>query len=152
MNAVIKRISFAEGNYVTATAFATHKEIPDFIATSRLIDKVKAGPNKTDAVLITAIDRPVPKTKAKSLPAREIHVCIAADFEPGVYALKNRDDVSFSFKDEDGTIYEGESGEIKLEPALGNNVKGSFNINLEVPNTDGETFILKGEFQVLKVE
>jgi hypothetical protein len=150
MNAVIKRISFAPGNYVTATAFATHKEIPEFIATSRLINKVKAGPNKIDAVLITAIDRPAPKTRAKSMPARDFYLSIPANFEPGVYPLKSRDDVSCSFKDGDSTLYEGVSGNITLEPALGDNVRGSFDVQLELPDTDGETFTYKGNFQVLK--
>jgi hypothetical protein len=150
MNAVIKRISFAEGNYVTADVFATHKEIPAFVATSRFIDKLKAGLNKIDTVKITAVERPTPKTRAKSSPVREIHMCVPGDFETGVHSLKTRADVSFSFKDEDGTIYEGDSGEIKLEPASGENVKGSFNVNLELPNTNGKTFIIKGDFQVRK--
>ncbi|WP_460145890.1 hypothetical protein [Pseudomonas sp. S2_A02] len=150
MSAVIKRTSFAEGNYVNALAFANDKEFPEFIATSRLIDRVKAGRKKTEAVLITAIDRPASKTRAKSLLARELHISIPANFEVGVYALKSRDDVSFSFKDADDTIYEGVSGSIQLEPAVGESVKGNFKVDLELPGTDGETFLLKGQFQVLK--
>ncbi|OOG10680.1 hypothetical protein [Pseudomonas sp. C9] len=150
MNAVIKRTSFAEGNYINASAFATEKDITDFIATSRLIDRVKSGPQKTETVKITAIDRPASKTKAKSLPARELVICIPADFAPGEYPLKSRDDVSFSFKDADDTIYEGISGDIVLEPGVGDSVKGNFKIDLEFPDTDGETFLLKGVFQVLK--
>jgi len=151
MNVVIKRTSFARGNYVNASAFATaDKEFPEFIATSRLIERVKAGEKKIDAVLITAIDRPVPNTRAKSSPARELHICIPENLEVGDYALKSREDVSFSFKDTDDTIYEGIAGNIQLEPALENNVKGSFNVNLELLNTEGKTFLLKGNFQVLK--
>lgn len=150
MNAVIKPTSFAKGNYVIASAFATHKEIPQFIATSRLIDKVKAGRDIIDAIKITAVHRPDKKTKAKSLPPREIYLCIPDNYEQGEHALKTRADVSFSFKDEDSTIYEGISGNITLEPALGENVKGSFVVQLERPDTDGETFICKGNFQVLK--
>jgi hypothetical protein len=150
MNAVIKRISFAPGNYVTATAFATHKEIPEFIATSRLIDKLKAGLNKIDTVKITAVERSTPKTRAKSSPVREIHMCVPGDFKTGVHFLKTRDDVSVSFIDEDGTLYEGVSGNITLEPALGDNVRGSFDVQLELPDTDGKTFPYKGNFQVLK--
>jgi hypothetical protein len=150
MSASIQRTSFAEGNYVTAAVYPSNEKFPAFVATSRLIDKLKAGLNKIDTVKITAVERPTPKTRAKSSPVREIHMCVPGDFETGVHSLKTRADVSFSFKDEDGTIYEGDSGEIKLEPASGENVKGSFNVNLELPNTDGETFILKGNFQVLK--
>lgn len=150
MNAVIKRTSFADGNYVTASAFATDKEVPEFIATSRLIERVKAGVKQTEAVLITAIHRPASKTKAKSLPARELHISIPADFAAGEYALKSRDDVSFSFKDADNTIYEGISGSIGLEAPVGEHVKGSFKVDLELPDTDGKTFLLKGNFQVLK--
>lgn len=149
-NAVIKRTGFAKGNYVIASAFATDKKIPEFNATSRLIERVKAGPKKTDAVLITAIHRPVPNTKAKSLPARELFICIPADFTTGTYQLKSRDDVSFSFKDAENTIYEAVSGTIELEPAQGENVKGNFKVDLELPDTDGKTFLLKGSFQVLK--
>jgi hypothetical protein len=111
---------------------------------------VKAGPKKTEAVLITAIDRPVSKTKAKSFPARELHISIPATFDVGDYPLKSRDDVSFSFKDADNIIYEGISGNIVLEPAVGESVKGSFKVDLELPDTDGKTFLLKGNFQVLK--
>ncbi|RON24331.1 hypothetical protein BK660_01265 [Pseudomonas brassicacearum] len=151
MNAVIKRISFAEGNYVTATPYATHKVIPEFIATSRLIDTVKSGPKKINTVKITAIDRPASKTRAKSSPAREICLCLPDSFEPGEYVLKTRDDVSSSFKDENGIVYEGVSGNITLQPTVGeNNVAGLFDINYELPDTEGETFILKGKFQVLK--
>lgn len=150
MNAVIKRTSFAAGNYVNASAFATDKEFPDFIATSRLIERVKAGTKKTEAVLITAIDRPASNTKAKSFPARELHISIPKTFDVGDYPLKSRDDVSFSFKDADNTIYEGVSGNIVLEPAVGESVKGSFKVDVELPDTDGKTFLLKGNFQVLK--
>jgi hypothetical protein len=150
MSAVIKRTSFAEGNYVNASAFANDKEFREFTATSRLINWVKAGRKKTEAVLITAIDRPASKTRAKSLPARELHISIPASFETGDYALKSRDDVSFSFKDADDTIYEGVSGNIQLEPSMGESVKGNFKVDLELPGTDGKTFLLKGQFQVLK--
>ncbi|MHC8400875.1 hypothetical protein ACYZTX_15735 [Pseudomonas sp. MDT1-17] len=150
MTATIKPNSFANGNYVNASAFATGKEFPEFIATSRLIERVKAGTKMTEAVLITAIHRPAPKTKAKNLPARELLISIPANFETGDYALKSRDDVSFSFKDEDNTIYEGISGNIVVEPATGERVKGTFKVNLEIPGTDEKTFLLKGNFQVLK--
>ncbi|WP_095187219.1 hypothetical protein [Pseudomonas sp. Irchel 3E19] len=150
MKAVIKRTSFASGNYVNAAAFATKTEFPEFIATSRLIDKVKSGPQKIDAVLITAIDRPAANTKAKSLASRTLYISIPDNFEVGDYQLKSRPDVDFSLKDADGTVYESVSGKIKLEPALGDNVKGSFQADLEYPGTNGETFTLKGNFQVLK--
>lgn len=151
MNAVIKRTSFAPGNYVNASAFANPDNVfPEFIATSRLINWVKTGINQTQAVLIRAIDRPVSNTRAKSLPARELHISIPANFEIGDYVLKSRDDVSFSFKDADDTIYEGVSGTIQLEPAVGESVKGNFKVDLELPGTDGKTFLLKGSFQVLK--
>ncbi|MFS2096711.1 hypothetical protein ACCC96_27300 [Pseudomonas sp. Pseusp11] len=151
MNAVIKRTSFAPGNYVNASAFAnTDKDFPEFIATSRLIDRVKTGINKTEAVLITAIDRPASKTRAKSSPARELHMSIPANGETGIFLLKSRDDVSASFIDADNTIYEAVSGKIEVESAAGENIKGKFNIDLELPGTEGKTFILKGEFQVLK--
>jgi hypothetical protein len=58
--------------------------------------------------------------------------------------------VIFSFIDEDGTLYEGVSGNITLEPALGDNVRGSFDVQLELLDTDGKTFPYKGNFQVLK--
>ncbi len=150
MKAVIKRTSFADGNYVNAAAFATKTEFPEFIATSRLIDNVKSGPQKTDAVLITAVHRPAAKTKAKSLAARTVYISLPANFAVGDYELRSRADVDFSFKDADGTVYESVSGNIKLEPALGDNVKGSFQAALEYPGTGGETFTLKGNFQVLK--
>lgn len=149
MNAVIKRTSFARGNYVNATAFANPSvKFDPFIATSRLIDKVKTGTAKTDAVLITAVDRPTSPTKAQSFPAREFSILIPADFAVGVYSLQNRDDVAFSFKDADSTVYESVSGKLELEPSIGNNVKGKVDANLDGPN--GATFQLKVEFQVLK--
>lgn len=151
MNAVIKRTSFAPGNYVNASAFANPDSVfPEFIATSRLITRIKTGVNKTEAVLITAIDRPASKTRAKSSPARELHISIPADLATGDYALKSRDDVSFSLKDADDTVYEGVSGAIQLEPAVGESIKGNFKVDLELPGTDGKTFLLKGSFQVLK--
>jgi hypothetical protein len=33
---------------------------------------------------------------------------------------------------------------------VGDSVKGNFKIDLEFPDTDGETILLKGAFQVLK--
>jgi hypothetical protein len=151
MNTVIKRTSFAPGNYVNASAFAnTDTEFPEFIATSRLIERVTTGIKKTEAVLIKAIDRPASKTRAKSSPARELHISIPANFEIGDYALKSRDDVNFSYKAADNTIYEGVSGSIQLEPAKGESVKGNFKVDLELPGTEGKTFLLKGSFQVLK--
>lgn len=150
MNAVIKQISFAPGNYVTASAFANpDNDFPEFIATSRLINRVKTGINQTEAVLIRAIDRPVSNTRAKSSPARELHISIPANFEIGDYVLKSRNDVNISFKDTDDTVYEGVSGSIQLEPAVGESVKGNFKVDLELPGTGGKTFLLKGSFLVL---
>lgn len=152
MNAATTQLSFAPGNYVTASAFATNgKDFPEFVATSRLIEKKKAGIKQTETVVITAIDREEKKTKASTTTTRELTISIPADYEPGSYELKTRDDVSFSLKESDKTIYEGVSGSIDLTPASEGNVKGKFNIDLELPDTDGQTFILKGQFQVLKV-
>jgi hypothetical protein len=150
MNTVINRLSFAQGNYVTASAFSTHgKDFPEFAATSRLIEKKPAGISRTEAVVITAIDREEKKTRTTDTSTRELIISLPADFEPGVYELKTRDDVSLSLK-ESTTIYEGVSGSIELVPASEGNVKGNFNVDLELPDGDGETFILKGQFQVLK--
>ncbi|UZE21709.1 hypothetical protein LOY67_16815 [Pseudomonas sp. B21-056] len=151
MNAVINQLSFAKGNYVTASAFSNHgKEFPEFAATSRLIEKKKAGVKQTETVVITAVDREEKQTRASITSKRELIISIPADYEPGSYELKTRDDVSFSLRESDQTIYEGISGTIDLVPAPEGNIKGKFNVDLELPDTDGETFILKGQFQVLK--
>ncbi|SFW80485.1 hypothetical protein [Pseudomonas sp. NFACC04-2] len=153
MNAVINQLSFAKGNYVTASAFSNHdKEFPEFAATSRLIEKKKAGVKQTETVVITAVDREEKQTRASITSKRELIISIPADYEPGSYELKTRDDVSFSLRDSDKTIYEGVSGTIDLVPAPEGNIKGKFNVNLELPDTNGETFILKGQFQVLKAK
>lgn len=151
MNAVIKRNSFAEGNYVNAEAFANSElEVLPFTANARLIDKVKAGRNKLDAMSITAIQRSDKKTRATHTSTRELTLVLPADLAVGKYEVKSRADVAFSFKDGDGKIYEGVSGEIEIEPASDENVKGRFNINIELPDAEENTFILKGKFQVLK--
>jgi hypothetical protein len=151
MNAVIRRTSFAEGNYVNAKAFA-NTELPfaEFAATSRLINKVKAGAKKLDAFCITAIERSDKRTRASQTTVRELTIVVPIDLDVGHYEVKGRDDVGFSLKNDDGTIYEGISGNISLTPASEGNVKGSFNVNIEMPNTEEQTFILKGDFQVLK--
>ncbi|PZW64892.1 hypothetical protein F475_00965 [Pseudomonas sp. URMO17WK12:I6] len=149
MNAVIKQISFAPGNYVTAKAYAnTGTPFEDFIATSRLIDQVKVGVQQLDAVQITAIDRPASNTKAKSYPAREIIIILPKDFPVGKHAIKSSPDVALSFKD-DTVVSEAISGEIEIEPAVDSaNVKARFKVVVE--NADETTFQLNGDFQVLK--
>lgn len=151
MSAVIKQISFAPGNYVTAKASAnTGKSFADFIATSRLIDQVKVGTEKVNAVQITAIDRPASDTKAKSYPAREliIIIIIPKDYPVGKHEIKSRPDVALSFKD-DTAVSEAISGHIEIEPAVGSaNVKARFKVSVE--NADGTTFQLDGDLQVLK--
>ncbi|WLH10545.1 hypothetical protein PSH58_16745 [Pseudomonas hefeiensis] len=150
MNAATHQLSFAPGNYVTASAFSTNgKEFPEFVATSRLIEKKKAGITRTEAVVITAIDREEKKTRATVTSTRELTISIPANFEPGSYELKTRDDVSFSFK-ASTTIYEGISGSIELIPTSEGNVRGNFNVDLELPEADGQTILLKGQFQVRK--
>ncbi|MGU9805875.1 UNVERIFIED_CONTAM: hypothetical protein HPS20_15440 [Pseudomonas sp. CM11] len=150
MNAATYQLSFAPGNYVTASAFSTNgKDFPEFVATSRLIEKKKAGITRTEAVVITAIDREEKKTRATITSTRELIIIIPASFEPGSYELKTRDDVGFSLK-ESTTIYEGISGSIELVPASEGNVRGNFNVDLELPGTNGQTMLLKGQFQVLK--
>jgi hypothetical protein len=149
MNAVIKRTGFAAGNYVIAKAYA-NPELPfaEFDATSRLIKNVKAGPNKLDALCITAIHRSYKVTRASKTTVRELIFVLPAKLEAGEYEVKSRDDVGFSFKDNDNTIYESSSGNISIEPASDGNVKGIFNVTLDLP--DDKTFMLKGDFQVLK--
>lgn len=69
MNAATYQLSFAPGNYVTASAFSTNgKDFPEFVATSRLIEKKKAGITRTEAVVITAIDREEKRRGRQSLP------------------------------------------------------------------------------------
>jgi hypothetical protein len=149
MSAVIKQISFAPGNYVTAKASAnTGKSFADFIATSRLIDQVKVGTEKVNAVQITAIDRPASSTKAKSYPARELIIILPEDYPVGKHEIKSRPDVALSFKD-DTAVSEAISGHIEIEPAVGSaNVKARFKVSVE--NADGTTFQLDGDLQVLK--
>ncbi|CAH0270360.1 hypothetical protein [Pseudomonas brassicacearum] len=150
MNAATHQLSFAPGNYVTGSAFSTNgKDFPEFVATSRLIEKRKAGISQTEAIVITAIDREEKKTRASITSTRELIISIPANLEPGSYDLNTRDDVSFSLK-ESTTIYEGISGSIELVPASEGNVRGNFNVDLELPETDGQTMLLKGQFQVRK--
>ncbi|MCH4901972.1 MULTISPECIES: hypothetical protein [Pseudomonas] len=149
MNAVIRRTSFAPGNFVTAKAFANGgAPVADFTASSRLIETKKVGPDKIDAVEITAIDRPPSGTKAKTNPARELTLIVPDGFPIGKHVLTSRSDVAVSYKD--GTaISEGISGDIEIKPASDQkNVAADFNVTLE--NADGTTFQLKGGFQVLK--
>ena len=149
MNAVIRRTSFAPGNYVTAKAFAnTGTPVADFIATSRLIDQVKVGTQKLDAVQITAIDRQASVTKAKSYPAREIIIIIPKDYPVGKHVIKSSANVALSYKN--GTsVSEADKGYIEILPTVGSaNVKATFKADIE--NADGTTFQLGGEFQVLK--
>jgi|UPI000362229C hypothetical protein len=149
MNAVIKRISFADGNYVTAKAYAnTGPSFEDFSATSRLIDHVKVGTEKLGALKITAVDRPASDTKAKSYPAREIIFILPEGCPVGTYEIKSRPDVALSFKD--GTaVGEAISGEIEIEPTVDNaNVKATFKVDVE--NADGTKCQLDGKLQVLK--
>ncbi|MHA3737330.1 hypothetical protein ACXR0M_16910 [Pseudomonas sp. Eth.TT006] len=149
MNAVIRQISFAPGNFVTAKVFANSGDaVADFIASSRLIDNLKVGPDKIDAVQITAIDRPPSATKAKTYAARELTLIVPKGFPIGKHALTSSSDVAVSYKD--GTaISEGISGDIEIKPASDQkNVAAAFNVTLE--NADGTTFQLKGDFQVLK--
>lgn len=151
MNAVIKRDGFAAGNYVIAKAFAnTELTFVDFNATSRLIDKVKTGAKKLDALCITAIERSDKRTRASQTTVRELTILLPDSLDVGEYEVKGRDDVGFSLKNDDGTVYEGISGNISITPASEGNVKGSFNVNVEMPSTEEQTFILKGDFQVLK--
>lgn len=151
MNAVINQLSFAQGNYVTASAFSTQgKDFPEFAATSRLIEKKVAGATRTETVVITAVDREEKMTRVSATSTRELIICIPANYELGIHKIKTRDDVSFSFKDEDKIVYEGIKGTIELVPAPEGNVKGSFNIDIEIPESEEQTFILKGQFQVLK--
>jgi hypothetical protein len=151
MNAVISQMSFAHGNYVTASAFSTQgKDFPEFAATSRLIKKNVAGPARTETVVITAVDREEKMTRVSTTSTRELIICIPANYELGVHDLKTRDDVSFSFKDEENIVYEGIKGTIELVPASEGNVKGNFYIDVEIPDSEEQTFILKGQFQVLK--
>ncbi|EZP25881.1 DUF6252 family protein [Pseudomonas sp. RIT288] len=151
MNAVIKRTSFAAGNYVSAEAFANAQlEVNPFNANARLIDKVKTGRNKLDAMCITAIQRSDKNTRVSNTTTRELTFVLPADLAVGKYEVKSRDDVAFSFKNSDGKIYEGVSGEIEIEPASDENVKGRFNINIDMPDNEENIFILKGKFQVLK--
>jgi hypothetical protein len=151
MNAVIKRTGFAAGNYVIAKAFAnTELTFVDFNATSRLIGKVKAGAKKLDALCITAIERSDKRTRASQTTVRELTILLPDSLDVGEYEVKGRDDVGFSLKNDDGTVYEGISGNISITPASEGNVKGSFNVNIEMPNTEEQTFILKGDFKVLK--
>lgn len=151
MNAVINQLSFAQGNYVTASAFSTQgKNFPQFAATSRLIEKKAAGLARTETVVITAVEREAKKTRVSVTSTRELIMCIPANYELGVHKLNTRDDVSFSFRDADKVIYEGVSGTIELVPTSEKSIKGSFNIDVGIPGTDEQTFILKGQFQVLK--
>jgi hypothetical protein len=151
MNAAINQPSFAQGNYVTASAFSTQgKDFPEFVATSRLIEKKVAGPTRTATVVITAVDREQKMTRISASSTRELIICIPANYELGVHKIKTRDDVSFSFKDKNKVVYEGIKGTIELVPATEGNVKGSFNIDIEIPDSEEQTFILKGQFQVLK--
>ncbi|MFJ2280308.1 DUF6252 family protein [Pseudomonas sp. NPDC087803] len=152
MNAVIKRTSFAEGNYVNAEAFAnTELEVPPFVANARLINKVKAGLKKLDALSVTAIQRSDKNTRATSTSTRELSFVLPAALAVKTYQIKSSADVAFSFKNSDGKIYEAVSGEIEIEPANDDkNIKGRFNVNLELPDTEEKTFVLKGSFQVLK--
>ncbi|WP_236192819.1 hypothetical protein [Pseudomonas glycinae] len=151
MNVAIKRASFAPGNFFNASAYPA-SDIEDFVATSRLIAQEKVGPEKVEAIHVTAIHRPGLKTRAsKSQTAREINILMPANLALGNYILKTRHDVDFSFKDAELNIFEGVSGEIKLEPAQEDeNVRGSFQVEVEDPRTEGKTFLLKGQFQVLK--
>jgi hypothetical protein len=149
MNAVIRRISFAPGNFVTAKAFANDgPSVADFTATSRLIDTIKVGPDKVDAVQITAIDRPPSDTRAKTYDAREITLIVPKDYPLGKHALSNSGGVAASYKNGDA-ISEGISGEIEIKAASDQkNVAATFKIIME--NADETKFQLNGEFQVLK--
>lgn len=149
MNAVIRRISFAPGNFVTAKAFANDgPPVADFIATSRLIDTQQVGPDKVDAVKITAIDRPPSDTRAKTYDAREITLIVPKDYPLGKHALSNSGGVAASYKN-GNAISEGISGEIEIKAASDQkNVAATFKILME--NADETTFQLNGEFQVLK--
>lgn len=151
MNATIRRTSFAEDNYVNAKAFA-NTELPfaDFNATSRLINKVKAGPKKLDAFCITAIERSDKRTRASQTVVRELTILFPGSLDVGEHEVKSRDDVGFSLKNDDGTVYEAISGKLIIERVSEGNVAGSFNVNIEMPNTDEQTFIFKGEFRVLE--
>jgi hypothetical protein len=140
MNAVVKRVSFAEGNFVTASAQG-NSNFPEFIATSRLIEKIKIG--SAEVVLLTAIERVNNKL-------REIYISIPADLTPRTYNVQNNSQVSFGLKIDD-KIYESVAGEITLNPPLDDkNMAGSFKVEVEVPDSDGKTFVAKGNFQVLK--
>ena len=157
MNAASNSLSFAPNNYVLASAYSTQgKEFPEFAATSRLIEKKLAGIDKVETIVITAVDREEKKTTATATTTRELIICIPADYELGVHQVGNdlrgtvRSDVGFSYKDADKFIYEGVSGNIELLPASEGHTKGVFNIAVEIPGSEGQTFILKGEFQVLK--
>ncbi|TPG98131.1 hypothetical protein EAH72_04135 [Pseudomonas caspiana] len=141
MNAVVKRVSFAEGNFVTASAQG-NSNFPEFIATSRLIEKIKIG--SEEALLLTAIER------VKDNPLREIYISIPATLAPQTYNVQNNPLVSFGLKIDD-KIYESVAGEITLNPPLDDkNMAGSFKVEVEVPDSDGKTFVVKGNFQVLK--
>ena len=148
MNAVIRRTSFADGNFFTAKAFAnTGTPFTDFTASSRLIDTVKVGPGKVDAEQITAIDRPPSVTKVKSNPAREITLVVPKGYPLDKHYISSGPDVALSIKD-GTTVSEAISGHIEIKPGTGGNVAASFKVVVE--NPDATTFQLDGDFQVLK--
>ena len=151
INPVIKRSGFAEGNYFIGDAFTGGKfSFEAFNATSRLIDRLKAGLKKLDVVKITAIERTPPRTRAGSTSVRELTISLPIELAIGEYELKGTDGTSFSFKDAEGKVVEASSGTLKILPSEGNVVKGEIKADLDVPGSEGETFALKARFQVLK--
>lgn len=149
INPVIKRSGFAEGNYFIADAFTGGKfSFEEFNATSRLIDRLKAGLKKLDVVKITAIERTLPHTRAGHPSVRELTISLPIELAIGKYEFK--DGTSFSFKDAEGKVVEASSGTLEILPSAGDVVKGKIKADLDVPGSEGETFALNASFQVLK--
>lgn len=151
INPVIKRSGFAEGNYFIGDAFTGGKfSFEAFNATSRLIDRAKAGLKKLDVVKITAIERTPAPTRAGRSSVRELTLSIPSELAVGEYELKGNDGSSFSFKDANSHVVEASSGTLKILPSTGDVVKGEIKAALDVPGSEGETFVLNARFQVLK--